>query len=85
VTRASSYDPDSSLARGGDERLDDRYYAVGHTGYEPMRFAPDTSVGEAKQSVLASNDAPFPQAKVGKSRQRRTSHAPILARRHSKR
>lgn len=53
----SAYDPDSSLARGGDERYTSRYYAVGDgervTNYE-MRFAPGTGVQQAKRSILAS-------------------------------
>jgi hypothetical protein len=53
----SSYDPDPSLARGGDEQFDDRYFGVGHdrriTNYE-MRFPPSTSIKEAEQSVLTS-------------------------------
>lgn len=54
----SAYDPDPSLARGGDQRYNARYYAVGHDGgrifnYE-MRFPPGTDIQQAKRSVLAS-------------------------------
>ena len=58
----AAYDPDPSLARGGDERFDDRYSGVDHTGgtvenYE-MRFPPSTGVQEATQFVLASEFPP---------------------------
>ncbi len=53
----SVYDPDPSLARGGDQRFNGKYYGVVHDdpiiSYE-MRFPPGTGIEGAKQSVLSS-------------------------------
>jgi hypothetical protein len=53
----SAFDPDPSLARGGDQRFNDKYYGVIHDdpiiSYE-MRFPSGTHIERAKQSVLAS-------------------------------
>jgi hypothetical protein len=54
----SAYDPDPSLvAPGADPTFSSRYYLVSHSGgriesYE-MRFAPGTSIDEAKADTLA--------------------------------
>jgi PASTA domain len=54
----SAYDPDPSLVPpGGDPAFSSRYYGVLHSGgriesYE-MRFAPGTSISEAKSDTLA--------------------------------
>jgi hypothetical protein len=57
----TSYNPDPSLARG-DVQHDARYYGVVHQGgrvlqYQ-MRFAPGTTVDQARQSVIASEFPP---------------------------
>jgi hypothetical protein len=56
-TPGSGFDPDPSLARGGDQRFNDKYYGVIHDdpiiSYE-MRFPSGTNIERAKQSVLAS-------------------------------
>jgi hypothetical protein len=54
----SAYDPDPSLVPpGGDKRFSARYYLVHHSGGRVqsygMRFAPDTSIDEAKAATLA--------------------------------
>jgi hypothetical protein len=54
----SAYDPDPSLVPpGGDPAFSSRYYLVTHTGgrvesYE-IRFAPGTSIDEAREDALA--------------------------------
>lgn len=59
----AAYDPDPSVARG-DLRHDARYYGVVHGGpggrvnQYYMRFAPRTTVDEARRSVLASEFPP---------------------------
>jgi hypothetical protein len=83
----SAYDPDPTLARGGDERFDDRYFGVtpidGRMLRYEMRFPPGTSVDAAKQRVLRSE---FPtDAKVVGFRRRSTCavmnvRSPTLAR-----
>lgn len=78
----SVYDPDPSLARGGDQRFDARYYAVIHLdgrifSYE-MRFPPGTSANEAKKDVLTTE---FPgDAKIAWFKRRDTC-AQMLVRR----
>lgn len=69
----AAYDPDPSLARGGDQRYTDRYYGVIHNGnvlsYE-MRFPSRTGIQSAKRSLLASE---FPSdAKVVWFKQKKT-------------
>ena len=54
----SAYDPDPSLVPpGGDKRFSARYYLVHHSGGRVqsygMRFAPGTSIDEAKADTLA--------------------------------
>jgi hypothetical protein len=54
----SAYDKDPAVMRGGDPRHNARYYGVSHDGGRvsaySVRFPQDTSVAEARSSVLAS-------------------------------